>query len=136
MPNLINRYKKEEDGATAVEFALISVGFITIVMAIVEMSFAVWTINSLDYAVAKAGRHASINSGATTNEIETIVNQELEEHYIPSETTSYNITNVTRGGVNFVDITATMNYEPKSTAIIPGTWSFSITRTTVNPVYP
>ncbi len=127
--------KRNEDGATAVEFALISIGFVILLFGIVEVANAVWTINSVDYAVSTAGRYASLNSTATTEEIESIAEQNMRDYFVNPADTTFSITNTTRGGVDFIDITATLDYKPIISGFLPGEWSFQISKTMVSPIH-
>ena len=65
-------------GATAVEFALVSLVFLTLLLGIVETGRVLWTQNALHYAVQQAARCASINvtacgdgSVATTAQVQS-----------------------------------------------------------------
>ena len=57
------RFRKNEDGATAVEFAMVSVPFLGLLFAIFETAFVMFVTESLESAVADAGR--TILTGTT-----------------------------------------------------------------------
>ena len=55
-PKAIKRFGRNEDGATAVEFALVSVPFLGLLFAIFETAYVFFATESLESAVADAGR--------------------------------------------------------------------------------
>jgi Flp pilus assembly protein TadG len=61
---------REEDGATAVEFAIVFPVFFLLLFTIFELARLVWTVNSLQYAVAQGARYVTMspsgNSKPTT----------------------------------------------------------------------
>src|SRR4051812_9639292 len=62
-------YLREENAATAVEFALVSVIFLTLVFGIFETALILFTWNSLQDALEKATRYALVNTDATSDEL-------------------------------------------------------------------
>ncbi len=128
-------FRKNEDGATAVEFAFVSIGFVILLLGIVEVANAVWTINSVDYAVSTAGRYASLNSEVAIEEIEAVAEQAMSDYFVNPANTTFSITNTTRGGVDFIDITATLDYKPIINNFLPGDWDFQISKTMVSPIH-
>ena len=53
---LFARFRRSEDGATAVEFALISVPFLALLVAILETALLFWTSQVLEEAVSETSR--------------------------------------------------------------------------------
>lgn len=53
---LIKRYRRSDDGATAVEFAFVSVPFFALLFAILETALVFWTTQVLETAVTDASR--------------------------------------------------------------------------------
>ena len=60
----LRRFRSDRSGASAVEFALIAPCFITILMAICELAFVFFTLNTAQQAVWDAGRQLAV--GRTT----------------------------------------------------------------------
>ncbi len=56
---LFARFRRSEDGATAVEFALISVPFLALLVAILETALLFWTSQVLEEAVSETSRGCS-----------------------------------------------------------------------------
>lgn len=52
----LRRFRRNETGAAAVEFALVAVPFLALVFAIIETALAFWSMTALDTAVADASR--------------------------------------------------------------------------------
>src|SRR3712207_8656069 len=55
-PWTLRRFRKDQDGATAVEFGLIAVPFLGLLFAIVETALMFWSTQVLETAVANASR--------------------------------------------------------------------------------
>jgi Flp pilus assembly protein TadG len=52
----LRRFARAQDGSTAVEFALVAAPFLGLLFAIMETAFVFFAGQSLEYAVAQAGR--------------------------------------------------------------------------------
>jgi Flp pilus assembly protein TadG len=55
-PRFLRRFARAQDGAAAVEFALVAAPFLALLFAIMETAFVFFAGQSLEYAVAQAGR--------------------------------------------------------------------------------
>lgn len=53
---LLNRFRRNQDGATAVEFAMISVPFLMLLAAIIETAMMFWTSQVLEESVSQTSR--------------------------------------------------------------------------------
>jgi Flp pilus assembly protein TadG len=58
---------REDEGATAVEAALVISVLIFLTFGIIEFGMALWAWNTMGLAVQDAGRYAMINNGYPTN---------------------------------------------------------------------
>lgn len=63
----LDRAWSDDTGATAVEFAILAPVFITIMIAALGFSLAMFTISSLHYAVEEAARCASVKTTVCTD---------------------------------------------------------------------
>jgi Flp pilus assembly pilin Flp len=64
---LLERFRSDSRGATAVEFGLVAIPFFTMLAAIIQISFQVWAAQNLDYAVQKASRSILTGSFQVAN---------------------------------------------------------------------
>jgi Flp pilus assembly protein TadG len=60
-----------EEGATAVEAALVSSVLIVLIFGIIEFGMALWAWNTMGLAVQDAGRYVMINSATPPATLET-----------------------------------------------------------------
>jgi Flp pilus assembly protein TadG len=60
------RILREDGGATAVEFAIVFPVFFLLLVAILEFARLVWTVNSLQYAVAQGARYVTMSPGGNS----------------------------------------------------------------------
>lgn len=108
---IFKRYKNEDHGTAAIEFAFISLIFITIVFGIFETGRVFWTLNSLQFAAEQASRYALVDSDATEDEIiekfiENMNRIEITEGN-PEITVSQD---VDINGINFAIVDATYTF--------------------------
>jgi len=54
--SLVNRYKNDKDGATAIEFAILSVPFLALLFSIIELAIVFFLSSTLTYAMNEAAR--------------------------------------------------------------------------------
>lgn len=69
----IDRYRRAERGATAVEFAFVGTAFMVFVVGIYAIGLYALTLNRLQQGVEDAARHAAIHADATDDELEEMV---------------------------------------------------------------
>jgi Flp pilus assembly protein TadG len=62
MRNLLRSIRKNEEGTTAVEFAIIAPIFILLVLGIIGVCFALFLVGSLHFAVEDGARCASVKT--------------------------------------------------------------------------
>jgi len=55
-PGLLRRFKRSQEGATAVEFGMLALPFLFLMFAILEIAMVFWSTQVLETAVANAGR--------------------------------------------------------------------------------
>ena len=58
----IRRYKKNKDGATAIEFALLAIPFFSLLFAILELSIIFFISSTLSHAVSETGRQIRVGN--------------------------------------------------------------------------
>lgn len=63
---LIRRFRRDQDGATAVEFALVITPFLALLLTIIETAMLIWTSQALDDAVTQASRTLLTGQSTTT----------------------------------------------------------------------
>ncbi len=77
-------WKRNESGATAVEFAMVSGAFILLLLGIFEMGRALWITNSLQYAAERASRYALIHSETDEGAISDYLGESLQSVGVPT----------------------------------------------------
>lgn len=104
MKRLRTLWRRDERGATAVEFALVSVVFMVTLFGFIETARVLWYWNSVQYCVSKGGRyyltHKTISDSALGDYIKTA----LSNVQIDSSKLNLTITKSTASGINFIDI--------------------------------
>ena len=101
------RFIPDQDGAAAVEFALVSTAFLAMVIGLCYIGIMLFNNMSLQWAVEKAARVAEINSAATQSDIASAVNSYLSSVGLPNATVTYSST--VSGGVTTATIQASYN---------------------------
>jgi len=97
-------FGRDQSGATAVEFALVSSAFIALVLGICYVALMLFNNLSLDWALASASRVAEINKSVTQTAVAQAVNDRLASMALPNATVTYNSS--VSGGLRTAVITA------------------------------
>lgn len=69
--HFIRRILKNEEGATAVEFGIVSLLFLMLVFGIIDGGRVFWVWNSMEYAIEQTTRYAVVNKEATDDELQS-----------------------------------------------------------------
>ena len=101
---LLRRYRKNEKGTTAVEFALVSIVFLTIIFAIFEAARIFWTLNTMQYAVEAGTRYVLTNTEASDDDIKTQVLNNVNGIETSATNPVITISHTTLNGVDFIVI--------------------------------
>lgn len=88
----LKKLLRDDGGATAVEFALVSSVFVSFVFGIFYTALMLFTNLSLNWAVQRAIRAASINPAVTQSTLASEVNGYLSSVGLPSATITYVVT--------------------------------------------
>lgn len=100
----IRNFTRDQSGATAVEFALVSSAFIALVLGICYVAIMLFNNLSLGWALSSASRLAEINKSVTQATIAQAVNAQLASMNLPTATVQY--TSSVSGGLRTAQITA------------------------------
>ena len=119
---------RDEAGATAIEFALVSTALISFIFGIVYIAIMVFNNLSLEWALTKAARIAEINNTATQTEVSQAVNAYLASMQLPTATVAYS-SSVNANGVRTANISAayTQTYDVPMISSFTINFSSSIT---------
>lgn len=60
--NLSERYRKERDGATAIEFAILAIPFFSLIFAILELAIVFFISSAMAHALSEAGRQIRVGN--------------------------------------------------------------------------
>lgn len=63
--------RRAERGATAVEFALVSIVFLMFMLGIIDLGRLFWVKNLMQYGVEQTARYAMVNPTASASALET-----------------------------------------------------------------
>lgn len=77
MRRWIGRFRKDETGATALEFALLAVPLVMLTFGIVEFGRALFLQQTLTYATDKAARTLYLNPQATQSTLAALIAQDV-----------------------------------------------------------
>jgi Flp pilus assembly protein TadG len=87
----LRKFTRDDRGTAAVEFAIISTAFISLLMGVIYLAIILFTNVSLHYAVERGIRLAMINPAVSQSDITTEVNGYLTSTGLPSATVSYSV---------------------------------------------
>ena len=119
---------RDQDGATAVEFAIVGNVFFMFLASIFYLGLMYWHSASLNFALEQGSRLATTNTSATQSQIQSAVNTYLTQVGLPNASVTYSI--VTSGGVTVANITASMT----ESYVIPFFKNWNVTYTSSTQV--
>jgi Flp pilus assembly protein TadG len=120
---LLKKYRNDEKGTTAVEFALIAIVFLSMIFGIFESARVFWALNTLQYAVEQGTRFALVNPNATQADITAVVLSNMNG--IATTDTNPNVSvnpALAVGDVTFVVVDASYRFTLLM-PFIPETWN-------------
>ena len=101
--------EEKRSGAAAVEFAIILPVLLVIVMGLIDFAMALYTQNTLQFAVERAARYAIVNQSDATTAFESQVTTHLAGILADSDVT-ITVTADSADGMEFVTIDAIKPY--------------------------
>lgn len=132
----IKKWFKEEAASTTVEFSMVGLGFIIMMVAVIEIGRLAWTSNVVDYAVDESARYAVLHQDATSTDIETYAKNLLNDYYVPSANLDITVSNTNSSNIDFIEIEGSYNFESMTSGLLPAAISqLSLSVTSRRPVY-
>jgi Flp pilus assembly protein TadG len=126
MKNFYKHLRKEE-GAMAVEFAIVSLLFLSFMLGIIEVGRIFWTWNALQYAVEETARYATVHTTATNADLVDYATTKMAG--VEPNTTGLVIT-PTRpviSGITFIKISGTYTFSTLLPDLLPDLQTISLT---------
>ncbi len=96
--------------AAAVEFAFVAPIFLLVVLGAIEVGRALWIKATMQFAVEETARFALVNTSATTTALETYAAAEMASAGFNDANVVFTATPDTTGGVDFMTISATYDF--------------------------
>jgi Flp pilus assembly protein TadG len=124
----LRRFLADDKGSTAVEFALVSVAFLSTIFGIFEVGRVYWTYNTMQYAVEQTARYYLVNTSSTNSQLTTYAQGQMGSN-INTGPLTISVAKTTTAGVNQVTITGTYTYAA-IVPLLPSSWT-SLTLTSV-----
>lgn len=100
-------YFRDEDGATAVEFGMVSILFLTFIFGIVETARLVWTWNTLQYAMGQTVRYALTNTNAPGSELTDYAADTMTAMQVNPASLDVTVTTTMVSGIEVVEANGT-----------------------------
>jgi len=107
----VKNYARDTDGSTAVEFGMIALGFVALIMCIIETGRLFLTWNTFQFAVENATRVALADEDITQEELTALIEDNLEDFTVSSDNVDLDVTFPELNGVDFVQIEGTYSYD-------------------------
>lgn len=101
---MLKKFLRDDCGATAVEFALVSVVFITLVFGIFATGWTFYTWNFFQYSLETATRYALVNPTATDDDLTSRVSSQLSAVGLDASKAQITVSRTTTSGVSFIEI--------------------------------
>ncbi len=131
---IIRNFSKDCTGSTAVEFALVGIGFLIFVFGIFEVGRIYWSWNTLQYAVENATRYALTHEDISEEDIQTYVRDGMGGLNADESNPDITVTWEDVSGINFIKITAIYDFDVISPLLPDSFDSLDLTATSRLPV--
>jgi Flp pilus assembly protein TadG len=118
----IKNFIEDRSGSTAVEFALVAIGFLTFVFGIFEAGRIYWSWNTLQYAVENTTRYALTHEDAEEEELQDYVRSQMPGMSTDAGNPDIAVSWEEASGVNFIKITAVYDFDV-ITSFLPEKWN-------------
>jgi len=134
LKQIIKNFIHDRTGATAVEFAFVSMGFLMFVFGIFEVGRIYWSWNTLQYAVENSTRYALTHENALEEELQDYVRSEMRGLRTNAGNPEINVSWEEVSGVNFIKITAVYDFDVITPLLPERLNSLDLTSTSRLPV--
>ncbi len=115
---------------------MVGMGFILLMMGILEFGRFAWTSNVIDYAVDEAARYAILHQDATTSDVETYAKDRLNDYFVPEAALSLDVQNTSVSGVDFIEISGNYHFTSMISGLLPESLSeIDLSVSSRRPVY-
>lgn len=114
----LKKYLHEEDGATAVEFGIVSILFLSFLFGIVETARIMWTWNGLQYAVGQAARYALTQDDPVSADVTDYTQTSLASMQVSPDPLVVTVTRTSVDGNDMIEVSS--SYELDLLLPLPG----------------
>lgn len=131
---LLKKFLNEDRASTAVEFAMVAMGFIAMVFFILEVARVYWAWNALQYAVEKATRYALTEEDVTEEQIQEYVRTNMPGLGSSEDNPEIDVTWETVSNVSFIQVNAEYEFDTIGAFIPSGFGDLTLSATSRLPV--
>ena len=134
----LRAYFRDEGGATAVEFAMISGAFLIMLFGIIEVGRIFWTWNALQYATEETARYAIVHTAASSSDLSDYAFQAMSG--INTDVSASSLTVLTSSptvaGVSFVQVDSSYVFSTLTSFLPDSISSLTLTASARVPIVP
>lgn len=130
----MKHFLHNNEGTTAVEFALVATAFLSIVFGIFESGrlFLAW--NAFQYSLENATRYALVNEDTTEDDLEEMIASDMAALMVDQDDIAVEIAYEDLSGVSFIEIDGTYTFRTVM-PLLPTSWTnFALTANSRLPV--
>ena len=121
--SFISKFAKDQSGTASVEFAMIALGFLTMIFGVIEVGRLAWTTNVVDYAIDESARYAALHQDASSFEVEEEAKKVLRDLFVPSENLIISVNTNDSGDVSFIEIAGNYRFDSMAGGLFPDSFS-------------
>jgi Flp pilus assembly protein TadG len=123
MKNVFNSFLSNDDGTTAIEFALIAMSFLTLVFGVFESGRLILTQNALQYSLENATRYALVNDDVTEDDLREYIAEDMTALTLDPARIDVEIDFDEFSGIDFINVSGTYDFSPIVLAFLPESWA-------------
>lgn len=114
MKRILRRFRRENDGSTAVEFGFVAFLFLIFVFGLFEVGHLYWTWNTLQFAVEKTTRYVLVNNTATDEDIQEYATSYMPGLQVDASNPEITVAHESASGVQFISVSAVYHHDTLS----------------------
>ncbi len=111
------RFWRDEKGATAVEFAMVSVLMLTMLFGTIELGRIFWTYNAVQSATELTARYFITHTSTADADLQTYAQTAMNNMQLDGSKLTITVTKSTTSSIKFIQLDSSYAYSPLGTLI-------------------
>jgi Flp pilus assembly protein TadG len=113
----LRQFWRDEKGATAVEFAMVSVLMLMMLFGTIELGRIFWTYNAVQSATELTARYFITHTSTSDTDLQTYAQTAMNKMQLDGTRLTVSVTKSTTSSIKFIQLDSSYAYSPLGTLI-------------------